>query len=63
MSINGSEVLRVMPETNVDSIIKARQAFEAWGFEALYRTLKDEPRDWPPLIVVHSMEEETDSET
>jgi len=47
----------MMPKTNVDSIVKARQAIEAWGFEALYKSPKDEPRDWPPIIEVNSRED------
>ena len=53
-------MLRMMPKTNVDSIVKARQAFEAWGFEALYKTLKDESRGWPPIIDIRKMEDTKD---
>jgi len=50
----------MMPKTNVDSIVQARQAFEAWGFEALYRTPKDEPRGWPPIIDIRKMGDKED---
>jgi len=46
--------MMMKPKTNVDSIVKARQAIEAWGFEALYKSPKDEPRGWPPVIEIHS---------
>lgn len=44
------------PKTNVDSIVKARQAAEAWGFEATYRTPINEPVGWPPIIDIRKEE-------
>lgn len=44
------------PRTKPDSIVKARQAFEAWGFDTTYKNPEAEPIDWPPIIDIQKDE-------